>query len=129
VYTQRSDHSNEARKWTETLYRNLVLMNAGAAVAVLSFLGAGSRSSYSAAACALVAFAIGALLPQLSAFGNLLGANKMLGFVSDANWIGWRRYLADNSQRFLVLALVLYVVGVAIGLIALVVGATSVNRV
>lgn len=73
------DSNNEARKWTVFLAQNLVLMNGGAAVAVLAFIGTARLWSDGGApllmaVAALVAFAVGAYFPHLTALGNLHGA-------------------------------------------------------
>ena len=68
------DVKSEARKWTEILARSLVLLNAGAAVAVLAFLGTAELSGYGLAAVTLFLFAAGGFLPPLTALGNVYDA-------------------------------------------------------
>ena len=59
---RRADADGEARKWTEIVVRDAVLMSAGAAVAVLSFLAQKQLASYGLAAASLFLFVLGALL-------------------------------------------------------------------
>lgn len=118
---RRADADNEARKWTEIVVRNAVLMNAGAAVAVLSFLGTARLESHGWAVASLSLFVLGAGLPQLTGLGNMSGALRLLGLESERVWIrGLSRWLADNALVFTLVALVLFVAGAVIGLGSLV---------
>jgi VIT1/CCC1 family predicted Fe2+/Mn2+ transporter len=120
---RRAEADTEARKWTEIVVRNAVLMNAGAAVAVLSFLAQKQLTSYGLAAASLLLFVLGALLPQLTGLGNMSGALRLLGLEPERAWIrSPTRWLANNALSFTLLALLLFVAGAAVGLLSLVHG-------
>jgi hypothetical protein len=133
----REDAKSEARKWSDFLAQNMVLMNAGAAVAVLAFLGTAEPSRYGWAPWSLVAFALGAFLPQLTALGNLYGAQfndewlQGLGVHALAFAMGksapqtrtksdfhktWRGWLSRHAGAMLYAAMAAFWFGVLLGM-------------
>lgn len=143
IKAKREDTKSEARKWTDFVAKNLVFMNAGAAVAVLTFLGTAQLWSYgwaswSLVAIALVAFALGAFLPQLTALGNLYGAQwndeQIVAFYDHSRAFTlklstpppprdksefhktWQGKLSKHAGHILCAAMVAFWVGVLLGM-------------
>ena len=135
VKAQAEDAASEARKWIEALVRTLVLLNAGAAVAVLSFVGTGKLSSYRSSVWALVFFALGAIVAQLAGLWGLhvaLRRHEQLGSIhkdlvrdkvrNPSDLFGLRGLPGHLSKLPVIIfgaAMACFVAGVVIGLVSL----------
>ncbi len=132
---QAGDAASEARKWIEAQVRSLVLLNAGAAVAVLSFVGTGKLSSYRSSVWALVFFALGAIVAQLAGLWGLhvaLRRHEQLGSIHKdlvrdkvrnlSDLFGLRGLPGHLSKLPVIIfgaAMACFVAGVVIGLVSL----------
>lgn len=113
--------SSEARKWSERLTQNLVVMNGGAAVAVLGLLWAGIVLPFDRVVFWYLAlFVLGLSCALLAMLNDLAKLHDHLPFEQSRWLIGLKRILKEvDSFWLLFFGLFSFVLGAACALIAL----------